>query len=176
MTNPARTNSLGNQPNQKKVTMPTYIHIGNDTQTTFKCPSNSVLKHPYINGKPVHFITADQQTVTLETAPTSGEVLEIYVDPPDDANGNAPKVGGAIETMPRPMLPTVRFLSPEKLQQISRDCGGTVSAVAVGQFLADSRYDLNAVAAILSTTPTHLLHALARDENSSNFSKKPVTR
>jgi hypothetical protein len=58
-------------------------------------------------------------------------------------------------------------LSPSKLQQVATDCGGTVSAVSVGQLLANPAYDLQGVAAALSTTPIQLQHALDRDETSS---------
>lgn len=58
-------------------------------------------------------------------------------------------------------------LSPKKLQQVALDCGGTVSAVTLGQLLANPAYNLQGVAAVLSTTPTHLLHALERSESQS---------
>jgi len=51
-------------------------------------------------------------------------------------------------------------LSPGKLAQISSHCGSTVSAVEVGRFLSDTRYDINGCAAALSTTPATFQQAI----------------
>jgi hypothetical protein len=66
-------------------------------------------------------------------------------------------------------------LSPEKLQQVATDCGGTIAAVTVGQLLANPAYDLEGVAAALSTTPIQLQHALDRDETGSFMLHEQVT-
>lgn len=51
-----------------------------------------------------------------------------------------------------------------KLEQVANDCGSTVAAATLGQFLADPRYDITSIAAALSTTPATLAQALAKPE------------
>ena len=55
-------------------------------------------------------------------------------------------------------------LSPAKCLQISNDCGATMSAVSVGQLLANPAYDLTGAAAAMSTTPVHLQQAIDKPE------------
>lgn len=57
-------------------------------------------------------------------------------------------------------------LSKAKLEQVSNDCGSTVSAATVGQYLANPAYDINGVAAALSTSPQWLQKALDKPEPS----------
>ena len=58
-------------------------------------------------------------------------------------------------------------LTVTKLQQIASDCPCTIDPVTVGQWLADPRMDLQAVAAALSTTPAWLQAAIDRPETES---------